>query len=105
MRYVFAFVPTLSSNERHQPFQPGTGRTGELSLRQQRLTLPMLETLRLEDLTIQLSIVPDDAEVDLGIKLLGGNRYRVPSNEFVHLKITVQNLSCEFTHWLNGPIT
>lgn len=92
---------SISSNDNRYLFQPGTGRTGELSLRQQRLTLPMLETLRLEDLTIQLSIVPDDAEVDLGIKLLGGSRYRVPSNEFVHLKITVRNLSCEFMHWLN----
>ncbi|KAG8688542.1 hypothetical protein FRC08_011380 [Ceratobasidium sp. 394] len=72
--------------------EPGTSRTGELSLRQQRLTLPMLETLRLEDLTVEMSIVPcDDGDVD--IRPLGGNRYRVPSNEFVHLRIAVHNQS------------
>ncbi|KAG9102582.1 hypothetical protein FRC06_001701 [Ceratobasidium sp. 370] len=52
----------------------------------------MLETLRLEDVTIELSIIPCD-EGDVNIRPLGGNRCRVSSNEFAHLRIAVRNQS------------
>lgn len=73
--------------------EPGTGRTGELSLRQQRLTLPMLETLRLEDITVQLSVAPNSPEDEVEIKSHGSNTYYVPLNEFVHLRTEIQNLT------------
>ncbi|KAG8710483.1 hypothetical protein FRC09_000112, partial [Ceratobasidium sp. 395] len=53
---LFWYRETLFDLVKARWNEPGTSRTGELSLRQQRLTLPMLETLRLEDLTVELSI-------------------------------------------------
>jgi hypothetical protein len=53
----------------------------------------MLETLRLEDITVQLSMVPDNPEGGIEIKVSGVNTYRVPLNEFVHLRTEVHNLT------------
>ncbi|ELU44976.1 hypothetical protein AG1IA_00992 [Rhizoctonia solani AG-1 IA] len=53
----------------------------------------MLETLRLEDITIQLSIVPDTPGDGTEIKSSGANTYRVPLNEFLHLRTEVHNLT------------
>ncbi|QRW27635.1 transport protein particle subunit [Rhizoctonia solani] len=90
---LFWYRETLFDIVKGRWSEPGTGRTGEVSLRQQRLTLPMLETLRLEDITIQLSIVPDTPGDGTEIKSSGANTYRVPLNEFLHLRTEVHNLT------------
>ncbi|CAE6339014.1 unnamed protein product [Rhizoctonia solani] len=90
---LFWYRETLFDIVKGRWNEPGTGRTGEVSLRQQRLTLPMLETLRLEDITVQLSMVPDNPEGGIEIKVSGVNTYRVPLNEFVHLRTEVHNLT------------
>ncbi|CCO27710.1 Transport protein particle subunit trs120 Short=TRAPP subunit trs120 [Rhizoctonia solani AG-1 IB] len=90
---LFWYRETLFDIVKGRWSEPGTGRTGEVSLRQQRLTLPMLETLRLEDITVQLSMVPDNPEGGIEIKVSGVNTYRVPLNEFVHLRTEVHNLT------------
>ncbi|QRV85843.1 transport protein particle subunit [Ceratobasidium sp. AG-Ba] len=89
---LFWYRETLFEFVKARWDEPGTSRTGELSLRQQRLTLPMLETLRLEDLTIELSIVSCNDEYS-DVQLLGNNRYRIPSNEFAQLRVIVNNQS------------
>ncbi|KAF8744659.1 hypothetical protein RHS02_01740, partial [Rhizoctonia solani] len=90
---LFWYRETLFDIVKGRWSEPGTGRTGEVSLRQQRLTLPMLETLRLEDITIQLSMVPDTPGDGTEIKSSGANTYRVPLNEFLHLRTEVHNLT------------
>ncbi|CAE6523362.1 unnamed protein product [Rhizoctonia solani] len=90
---LFWYRETLFDVVKGRWSEPGTGRTGEVSLRQQRLTLPMLETLRLEDTTIQLSVVADGAEGDVEIKPSGVNTFRVPLNKFVQLHSEVRNLT------------
>ncbi|KAG8733709.1 hypothetical protein FRC11_003864 [Ceratobasidium sp. 423] len=90
---LFWYRETLFDIVKGRWSEPGTGRTGEVSLRQQRLTLPMLETLRLEDITIQLSVIPDGAGDGVEIKASSINTYRVPLNEFVHLRTEVRNLT------------
>ncbi|CAE6441631.1 unnamed protein product [Rhizoctonia solani] len=90
---LFWYRETLFDVVKGRWSEPGTGRTGEVSLRQQRITLPMLETLRLEDITIQLSVAPDNAEDGLEIKSSGVNAFRVPLNEFVRIRTEVHNLT------------
>ncbi|KAJ1309581.1 hypothetical protein OPQ81_006354 [Rhizoctonia solani] len=90
---LFWYRETLFDIVKGRWSEPGTGRTGEVSLRQQRLTLPMLETLRLEDITIQLSVAPDSIEDGVEINPLGVNKFRVPLNEFVQLRAEVRNLT------------
>lgn len=64
----------------------------------------MLETLRLEDLTIQLAIVTDGAEDDMKIKSSVPHTYYVPLNEFVQLRTEVRNTTCEPLHPLSYMI-
>ncbi|CAE6420852.1 unnamed protein product [Rhizoctonia solani] len=90
---LFWYRETLFDIVKGRWGEPGTGRTGEVSLRQQRLTLPMLETLRLEDISIKLSMVPDNPEDGIEIKSSGVNTYRAPLNEFIHLNTEVHNLT------------
>ncbi|EUC61683.1 transporter particle subunit, partial [Rhizoctonia solani AG-3 Rhs1AP] len=90
---LFWYRETLFDVVKGRWSEPGTGRTGEVSLRQQRLTLPMLETLRLEDINIQLSVAPDNAEDGSEIKSSGVNTFRVPLNEFVRIRTDIRNLT------------
>ncbi len=59
------------------------------------MTLPMLETLRLEIARISLFLEPygDDLLGEIGY---AGARQYSKANEFVQLKAKVTNLSCDF---------
>jgi trafficking protein particle complex subunit 9 len=70
-------------------FQTGGVRAGELSLRSQRMTLHMLEAVRLEAAKIALALNTPDGEP----VTRNGGRYLPASNTFVSLCATVQNTS------------
>jgi trafficking protein particle complex subunit 9 len=82
----------------HSAYQVGGTRSGDLSLRRQRLTLPMLETLRTETARVQTSLVRYESSSEgrtLQPVPKRGDKYLPPLNEFVYLGIKVTNLSCE----------
>ncbi|KAG5645221.1 hypothetical protein DXG03_006638 [Asterophora parasitica] len=74
--------------------ETGGVRSGDLSLRQQRMTLPMLETLRLENAQVQMSLVTyeGDATADRTLEERDG-KYYPPADEFVYLRTRVTNTS------------
>ncbi|KAF9482780.1 hypothetical protein BDN70DRAFT_874562 [Pholiota conissans] len=68
--------------------ETGGTRSGELSFRNQRMTLHMLEAFRLEVAHISLSI---DSDQDDG-RTLNGTRYYPNANEFLQLRARITNL-------------
>ena len=75
--------------------QADGSRSGELSFRQQRMTLPMLETLRTESTRIHLELFRRGgaaAEERTIVLREGGVYYPVPY-EFVYLRMRFVNLS------------
>ncbi|KAF8636691.1 hypothetical protein AX17_003496 [Amanita inopinata Kibby_2008] len=66
--------------------ESGGPRSGELSLRKQRMTLPMLQTIRMESVHVQVALATSSGRNE------EGEHYPKP-NEFICLKTVVQNLS------------
>ncbi|GLB34932.1 putative transport protein Trs120 or TRAPPC9, TRAPP II complex subunit [Lyophyllum shimeji] len=74
--------------------ETGGVRFGDLSLRQQRMTLPMLETLRLETARVQISLVAYDDSVPSSRPLVERDgKFYPPANEFVYLRTKITNTS------------
>ena len=72
---------------------------GELSFRDQQMTLPMLETLRTESARIRLELFRRGSEADeerIPISRTGGT-YNPAPYEFVYLLMRIANLSRELT--------
>jgi trafficking protein particle complex subunit 9 len=79
--------------------QAGGSRSGELSFRQQRMTLPMLETLRTEAVRIHLELFHRGGEASkehMPILRKGGTYHPAPY-EFVYLRMRITNLSRKLT--------
>jgi len=77
--------------------EAGGTRSGELSFREQRITLPMLETLRTESARIHLELFRRSSEADeelLPISRNGGTYYPA-SYEIVYLRMRIANLSLQ----------
>ncbi|KAF5380960.1 hypothetical protein D9615_003973 [Tricholomella constricta] len=74
--------------------ETGGVRSGDLPLRQQRMTLPMLETLRLENAQVQMWLVAYDSAstTDRSLAECDG-KYYPPADEFVYLRTKVTNTS------------
>ncbi|CCM02371.1 uncharacterized protein FIBRA_04466 [Fibroporia radiculosa] len=75
--------------------ESGGTRTGTLSLRQQRMTLPMLETLRTETVRVQMSLFyrdEDGVSKDVAVDPTRSKYFASP-NEFMYLRIKVVNMS------------
>ncbi|KZT09435.1 uncharacterized protein LAESUDRAFT_694916 [Laetiporus sulphureus 93-53] len=75
--------------------ETGGTRVGDLSLRQQRITLPMLEVLRTETARVKMSLHcfdEDDALQPVAVDP-SGSKYLPPPNGFVYLRTKVINLS------------
>jgi trafficking protein particle complex subunit 9 len=76
--------------------QAGGARSGALSLRQQRMTFPMLETIRTETARVKMSLVrydsSDNGLVESAVAHKSG-KYMPCPNEFVYLRTQVINLS------------
>ncbi|KAK7467129.1 hypothetical protein VKT23_004188 [Stygiomarasmius scandens] len=74
--------------------EAGGTRFGDLSLRRQRMTLTMLDTLRTESAMLRLSLVRHDEKTPHPITVPCRNgKYYAPATEIVHLVIKVTNLS------------
>jgi hypothetical protein len=74
-------------------------RSGTLSLRQQRLTLPMLENLRTEATRVHMSLVRYSGDLTDPTEhtvLQKGRKYHPPPNEFLYLRTKITNLSRTF---------
>ena len=72
---------------------------GELSFRDQQMTLPMLEILRTESARIHLELFRRGSEAGeerIPILRTGGTYYPAPY-EFVYLRMRIANLSRELT--------
>ncbi|PPQ83346.1 hypothetical protein CVT25_003985 [Psilocybe cyanescens] len=72
--------------------ETGGTRSGELSFRAQRMTLPMLEVFRLEIARVSLSLGSNDDVTQKDVNR-NGSRHYPKVNEFVELKATVVNLT------------
>ncbi|KAJ6496720.1 TRAPP II complex [Mycena vitilis] len=87
-RELFWYREELFKNLRGRWREAGGTRSGDLSLRQQRMSLPMLETLRTETASIHMSLHSQDGAVTST-----GGKYYPKSSEFVYLRTKVTNLS------------
>jgi hypothetical protein len=86
-----------------QPFlmtaiQSGGLRSGELFLRRQRMTLPMLETLRTETARVRITLEQLPESEDPELSVVTHDQFSIRPNRFCALKIQVTNLSCEHSH-------
>ncbi|KAG1756741.1 TRAPP II complex [Suillus paluster] len=67
-------------------------RHGDLSLRQQRLTLPMLKALRTDVVRVDLTLVTDNQDDGSPEELdYGGGKYIARPNEMLYLRVEVAN--------------
>lgn len=74
--------------------ESGGTRSGELSLRKQRLTLPMLEALRTETARVEMSLLSYDEDRTVPVPIdPSGSKSLPPPHEFVYLQTRVTNLS------------
>ena len=82
--------------------QTGGLRAGDLSLRQQRMSLPMLEALRVETARVKMTLVRyGEVGQEQLVPVDGtGAKFLPPPNEFVYLRTTVTNLSRELFSYL-----
>ncbi|OSC99049.1 hypothetical protein PYCCODRAFT_1454002 [Trametes coccinea BRFM310] len=73
----------------------GGTRAGDLSLRQQRMTLPMLEALRVETARVRMTLVRYDDEGNAQPVAVdpAGSKFLPTANEFVYLRTAITNLS------------
>jgi len=91
-RELFWYREELFNSLRCQWREAGGTRYGDLSLRQQRLTLTMLDTLRTEKAGILLSLVRAGDSTDTPVKQVAG-KYHPPCSELVYIRIKVTNLT------------
>ena len=76
-------------------WQSGGTRAGDLSMREQRLSLPMLEALKLETTRVRMTLLNhDDDSQGCATIPRSGDKFLPKPNEFVQLRIQVTNLSC-----------
>ena len=82
-----------------EPKKAGGSRSGDLSLRQQRLTKPMLHALRTDPVHVQMDLLQQgDDEDGVSQKIVNrrGGKYRAPPNEFLFLRMRIRNVSRGF---------
>jgi len=79
-----------------EPKKAGGSRSGDLSLRQQRLTKPMLHALRTDPVHIQMELLQQDGDKDGVSQTIvnrRGGKYRATPNEFLFLRMWIRNVS------------
>lgn len=82
-----------------EPKKAGGTRSGDLSLRQQRLTKPMLHALRTDPVHVQMELLQQGGDEDgVSQKIVNrrGGKYRAPPNEFLLLRMRIRNVSRGF---------
>ncbi|KAI9657003.1 MAG: hypothetical protein M1821_003169 [Bathelium mastoideum] len=95
--YREEFLKHVKGRWKEESGMGGSGREGELDLRGIRLSRGMLDSLKLDDIAIEMSIhAPGDDETtttDQVVKRLGRSRFELRVDEFVVLKATLRNRS------------
>ncbi|KAF8274883.1 transport protein Trs120 or TRAPPC9 TRAPP II complex subunit-domain-containing protein [Lactarius quietus] len=95
-RELFWYREELFKSVRGHWREAGGTRSGELSFRLQRMTLPMLATLRTESVRIDLGLYRRGNEASdderLSVMRTGGTYHPAPY-QFVYLKVRIANLS------------
>ncbi|KAI0818742.1 transport protein Trs120 or TRAPPC9 TRAPP II complex subunit-domain-containing protein [Irpex lacteus] len=105
-RELFWYREELLKRVRGRWKETGGSRHGDLSLRKQRLTLPMLDVLQVENIRIQLSLHTYDSDSKLAIVSNTAGSFFPPSNEFVYLHARIANQSPKrFTLVLDVSVT
>lgn len=92
-------APLIPFTHITEPNKAGGSRSGDLSLRQQRLTKPMLHALRTDPVHVQMELLQrgDDKDgVSQKIVNRRGGKYKAPPNEFLFLRMRIRNVSCKF---------
>ena len=88
-----------------QSVQAGGSRFGELNLRKQRLTYPMLETLRIETTRTHMSLYKQDEKGDWEVIPRRQSKFYPPPYEFVYLRVQVTNMSSKWSGLWNRSST
>ncbi|KAF9652866.1 hypothetical protein BDM02DRAFT_3153426 [Thelephora ganbajun] len=93
-RELFWYREELLKTIRGRWKEAGGSRSGDLSLRHQRLTKPMLHALRTDPIHVQMELLQqgDDEESRKIVNRRGG-KFRAPPNEFLFLRIRIRNVS------------
>ncbi|KAI0703613.1 TRAPP II complex [Cytidiella melzeri] len=94
-RELFWYREELLKRVRGRWKENGGSRFGDLSLRQQRLALPMLSVLQVEDIRVHLCIRTYGHDREPGVINCTAGSYFPPVDEFVYLHTKVTNMSCE----------
>ncbi|KAI9466349.1 TRAPP II complex [Lactarius psammicola] len=97
-RELFWYREELFKGVRGHWREAGGTRSGELSFRQQRMTLPMLATLRTESVRIQLELYRhgnDTSEEERSSVMRKDGTYHPAPYQFVYLRARIVNLSCK----------
>ncbi|KAI0093921.1 TRAPP II complex [Irpex rosettiformis] len=106
-RELFWYREELLDRIRGSWKETGGMRHGDLSLRQQRLTLPMLDVLQSEDIRVQLSVHSYSGDENpAAVGSSNASSFFPPLDEFVYLHAEVVNLSSkQFTLVLDMSIS
>ncbi|KAH9180692.1 TRAPP II complex [Lactarius sanguifluus] len=94
-RELFWYREELFKSVRGHWREAGGTRSGELSFRQQRMTLPMLATLRTESIRIHLELYrrgSETSEEQISVMHKNGTYHPAPY-QFVYLRVHIANLS------------
>ena len=92
-------VPQVPFTHITEPKKAGGSRSGDLSLRQQRLTKPMLHALRTDPVHVQMELLQQgDDEDGVSQKVVNrrGGKYKAPPNEFLFFRMRIRNVSRKF---------
>ncbi|KIY43410.1 hypothetical protein FISHEDRAFT_53353 [Fistulina hepatica ATCC 64428] len=75
--------------------ETGGVRSGELSLRRQRMTMPLLMALRTEAARIRMTLIRYNSDEDDDTSTIEqrAGKYFPPANEFVYLRCAVKNMT------------
>ncbi|EJU05644.1 hypothetical protein DACRYDRAFT_113706 [Dacryopinax primogenitus] len=96
-RLLYWYREQLFSSVRATWREPISGRAGELSLRKQRMKMPMLEAFRAQKVQVEVSVLAEgEGEVREIEQNMG--RYEVPSNDWVYLRVKVTNVHWQAAH-------
>ncbi|KAF8654133.1 hypothetical protein AX16_003664 [Volvariella volvacea WC 439] len=89
-RTLFWYREELFKHVRGTWKEAGGARSGTLSLRSQRITMPMVETLRMEAAQVRMTLKAYPNNQDVAHE---GEKYILEPNELVYLNIEVSNMS------------
>ncbi|OCL07841.1 Trs120-domain-containing protein [Glonium stellatum] len=95
-REAFWYREELLKQIRGSWKEEGNGRQGEIELRSVRLSSRMVEAMKLDDVTIEMSIFPDYEELAESVHQIGRSKFEVPVDEFLTLKTKIYNRSQSF---------